>query len=70
MNTLYEGILGDIENRIDNMDTDLDEAYDFPDKKEFNRGSNNDALYISNQLSKIWSFGLHSIGEVSEYLAT
>ena len=32
--SLYEGILGDIENRIDNMDADLEATYDFPDKKD------------------------------------
>lgn len=34
MKTLYEGILGDIDTNIANMDKDLDKALNFPDKKD------------------------------------
>lgn len=41
-------------------------GYDFPDKCFFSFGSNLDKVYISKQLSKIWSFGNCLIGDVSE----
>lgn len=31
MKTLYEGILGDIDTNVTNMDKDLDKALNFPD---------------------------------------
>lgn len=32
MTSLYEGILGDIEDRVNTMDDDLESTYNFPDK--------------------------------------
>lgn len=35
--TLYEGLLGDIEDRIDSMDSDIDRAINIPTVKDFKK---------------------------------
>ena len=41
-------------------------GYDFPDKRFFSFGSNLDKVFVSKQLSEIWSSGNCLIGDVSE----